>query len=89
MTDVNKDAHVVFEDLTNGRRCNQKSLMCGYLNLNSIRNKHEYIRDLLQRNLVDILFLSETKINAPFPDAQFSIDNLTMCVLKGINLEEE
>jgi exonuclease III len=40
--------------------------MCGYLNINSIRNKHEYIRDLLQRNLVDILFLSETKIDASF-----------------------
>lgn len=47
--------------------------MCGYLNINSIRNKHEYIR-----NLIDILFLSETKIDASFPDAQFSIDNFTM-----------
>ena len=64
--------------LTKARRCNPKSLMCGYLSINSIRNKHEYIRDLLQRNLVDILFLSETKIDASFPDAQFSIDNFTM-----------
>jgi hypothetical protein len=52
--------------LTKARRCNPKSLMCGYLSINSIRNKHEYIRDLLQRNLVDILFLSETKIDASF-----------------------
>jgi hypothetical protein len=73
LTDINKDAHDVFEDLAKGRRCNPKSLMCGYLNINSIRNKHEYIR-----NLVDILFLSETKIDASFPDAQFSIDNFTM-----------
>jgi hypothetical protein len=73
LTDVNKDAHDVFENLTKARRCNPKSLMCGYLNINSIRNKHEYIR-----NLVDILFLSETKIDASFPDAQFSIDNFTM-----------
>ena len=49
-----------------------------FKNINSIRNKHEYIRDLRQRNLVDILFLSETKIDASFPDAQFLIDNFTM-----------
>jgi hypothetical protein len=78
LTDVNKDAHDVFENLTKARRCNPKSLMCGYLSINSIRNKHEYIRDILQRNLVDILFLSETKIDASFPDAQFLIDNFTM-----------
>jgi hypothetical protein len=54
LTDVNKDAHDVFEDLTKARRCNPKSLMCGYLIINSIRHKHEYIRDLLQRNVVDI-----------------------------------
>ena len=78
LTDVNKDAHDVFENLTKARRCNTKSLMCGYLNINSTRNKHEYIRDLLQRNLVDILFLSERKIDASFPDAQFSIHNFTM-----------
>ena len=75
LTDVNKGAHGVFGDLTKARRCNLKSLMCGYLSINSIRNKHEYIQDLLHRNLVDILFLSETKIDASFPDAQFSIDN--------------
>jgi hypothetical protein len=78
LTDVNKGAHDVFGDLTKARRCNLKSLMCGYLNINSIRNKHEYIQDLLHRNLVDILFLSEKKIDASFPDAQFSIDNFTM-----------
>jgi hypothetical protein len=54
VTSKNKDAHDVFEDLTKARRCNPKSLMCGYLIINSIRHKHEYIRDLLQRNVVDI-----------------------------------
>jgi hypothetical protein len=36
------------------------------------------IKEDLQRNLVDILFLSETQNDASFPDAQFSIDNFTM-----------
>lgn len=31
LTDINKDAHDVFEDLTKSRRFNPTSLMCGYL----------------------------------------------------------
>ncbi|VDI69629.1 Hypothetical predicted protein [Mytilus galloprovincialis] len=54
------------------------NLMCGYLNINSIRHKFESIKDLLHRNLVDILFLSETEIDESFPNAQFCVDNFTM-----------
>ena len=79
LTDVNKDTHDVFENLAKARRCNPKSLMCGYLNINSTRNKHEYIRDLLQRNLVDILFLTPS----------FQLITLRCSVPTGINLEEE
>jgi hypothetical protein len=59
----------VFEDLT--MRCNPSNLVCGYLNINGLRYKYEHITDLLQRNLVDILFRSEAKIDPFFPDAQF------------------
>ena len=31
--------------------------MCGYLDINSIRNKFEPIKDMLHRNLVDILLV--------------------------------
>ncbi|CAC5422127.1 unnamed protein product [Mytilus coruscus] len=48
------------------------------MNINSIRYKFEPIKDLLHQNLVDILFLSETKIDESFPNAQFGVDNFTM-----------
>jgi hypothetical protein len=61
----------VFEDLT--MRCNPSNLVCGYLNINGLRYEYEHITDLLQRNLVDILFRSEAKIDPFFPDAQFLV----------------
>ncbi|CAC5385397.1 unnamed protein product [Mytilus coruscus] len=57
----------VFEELKKVRSSNTSNLMCGYLNINSLRYKFEPIKDLLHRNLVDILFLSETKIDESFP----------------------
>ncbi|CAG2197804.1 unnamed protein product [Mytilus edulis] len=68
----------VFEELKKVRSSNTSNLMCGYLNINSLRYKFECIKDLLHRNLVDILFLSETKIDESFPNAQFCVDNFTM-----------
>ncbi|CAC5388052.1 unnamed protein product [Mytilus coruscus] len=68
----------VFEELKKVRSSNTSNLMCGYLNINSLRYKFEPIKDLLHRNLVDILFLSETKIDESFPNAQFCVDNFTI-----------
>jgi hypothetical protein len=58
----------VFEDLT--MRCNPSNLVCGYLNINGLRYKYEHIKDLLQRNLFDVIFRSEAKIDPFFPNAQ-------------------
>lgn len=52
--------------------------MCAYLNINSIRFKFTYIKELLINNTVDLLFLSETKIDSSFPDALFAMDNYHM-----------
>ena len=41
----------------------------------SVWYKFESIKDLLNRNILDILFLSETKIDDSFTDALFSVDN--------------
>lgn len=58
-------------------RCNPSNLVCGYLNINGLRYKYEHIKDLLQRNLFDIIFRSEAKIDLFFPGAQF-VDNFSM-----------
>ena len=44
-----------------------------YLNVNSITNKFNYIELLLAKN-VNVLYVSETKIDSSFPDSQFMIN---------------
>jgi hypothetical protein len=56
------------------------SIVCGlykiaYLNINSLRYKFCYISELLTANIVDMLFLSETKIDDSFTDTQFQVNN--------------
>ena len=45
-------------------------LSVGHLSINSIRNKFEFLEDLINRNLEIILF-SETKLDDSFPSTQF------------------
>ena len=40
-----------------------------------MRNKFDYVKELLQRNIVDILFLAETKIDETFVDVQFQVND--------------
>ena len=47
-----------------------------HINLNSIRNKFEMLRELVQ-NRIDILLISETKINSSFPTSQFEIEGFS------------
>ncbi|XP_056013254.1 uncharacterized protein LOC130052406 isoform X3 [Ostrea edulis] len=70
--------HDIWENLVNVRKANPAKLICGYLNINSLAGEYDQIKDILQRNLIDMLFLAETKIDASYPDAQFVIDNYTM-----------
>ena len=43
-----------------------------YLNVNSIRNKFNDLQELIKGNL-DVVMIAETKINASFTMAQFSL----------------
>ena len=47
-------------------------LILGHLNINSIRNKFEVLKFIIGNN-IDILLLSETKLDDSFPSAQFLI----------------
>ena len=44
-----------------------------HLNVNSLRNKFQCLKDVIGQN-IDIFLVSETKLNDLFPDAQFLID---------------
>ena len=50
----------------------QIKLVVGHLNINSIRNKFDNLKYIID-NSVDILLISETKLNETFPENQFII----------------
>ena len=47
----------------------------GYLNINSIRNKIIYLRELVSKAPIDIFCIEETKIDESFPNSQLFIEN--------------
>ena len=52
---------------------NADRIIVGHLNINSIRKKIDLLGDIIQ-DKVDILLVSETKINDSFPTAQFKLN---------------
>ena len=48
-------------------------LTIGYLNINSIRNKYDSLKEIVSKNL-DILIVAETKIDDSFPKEQFHLE---------------
>ena len=55
------------------RNDNVNKLIFAYFNINPIRNKFELLKEQIIGN-VDILKISETKINDIFPHSQYLID---------------
>ena len=47
-------------------------MIFGHLNINSVRNKFDLPGDIIKNN-VDILMISETKLDSSFPNGQFQI----------------
>ena len=52
-------------------------VIIGHININSIRNKFEPLVSFINNNL-DILMISETKIDDTFPDSQFLIEGFSV-----------
>ena len=52
---------------------NINRLMIGHININSIRNKFEMLSNIIKDNL-DILMISETKLDLTFSSNQFTIE---------------
>ena len=55
---------------------NINRLIIGQLNINSLRNKFESLVQQVSRN-IDILMVSETKLDNSFPVSQFFIESFT------------
>ena len=52
---------------------NSNRLVFGNLNINTINNKFEQLKHIVKNN-VDVLVVTETKLDSSFPSGQFSID---------------
>ena len=69
VTDSPDSANTILKNL---RLANVNRLICAQLNINSIRNKFESLKEIVSTN-VDILLICETKLDSSFPKAQFHI----------------
>ena len=61
------------EEMIHFRTLHPKNLISGHININGFRNKFYEISDLLTQSLLDILFVSETKLDMSFPNIQFNV----------------
>ena len=55
---------------------NLHRIIIAQININSIRNKFEFLFDAVSEN-IDILFIFETKLDSSFPKAQFFVKGFT------------
>ena len=69
--DTPEDTHLM--QLKSLRTKNQEKLIFAHININSIRNKFIILKEFV-KNTIDILLISETKIDDTFPSAQFLIE---------------
>ena len=63
---------------------NPNKILLGHLNINSVRSKFECLRDIINNN-IDILLISETKLDVTFPVGQFLINGFHSPVRKDRN----
>ena len=62
--------------LKNLRLKNVNRLICAQLNINALRNKFESLIYIINNN-IDILMISETKLDPSFPTGQFHIHDFS------------
>ena len=55
------------------RRDHPNNIVIGHLNINSIREMFECLKDIIGTS-IDMLLISETKLNDTFPQGQFVIN---------------
>ena len=64
-----------YKVLANFYKINSKNITFSHLNINSLTNKFPELHDIFRNGACSIIFLSETKIDPSFPNAQFTITN--------------
>ena len=70
LSDAISDEEDIFHDLRLvGNRC-RNNVIISHLNINSLRHTFHDISDLFSDRLLDILFISETKLDSTFTEAK-------------------
>ncbi len=73
--DTDIDISQIYQDFINLRRKQPGKFLIAQININSLQYKHEELKVLLDNNLVDCLFISETKLNTSHMSSNFEVDN--------------
>ena len=66
------------DELVRLRRQNGKELLIAHSNINSVQNKFEELTNIIRAIRAHIMFVSETKIDSSYPNAQFSIPGYSL-----------
>ena len=75
--EINNDEFLnLLSTIKNLRLSNVNGVVIGNLNINSLSNKFNQLKELVLKH-VDILVLTETKLDDSFPNSQFSIDGFS------------
>ena len=69
--------HITNADLKSLRIRNLNKTVLDHLNINSIRNKFDFLAHQVKGN-IDILMISETKLDESFPPSQFLLDGYSV-----------
>ena len=69
--------HITNADLKSLRIRNLDKIVVGHLNTNSIRNKFDFLVHQVKGN-IDILMISETKLDENFPPSQLFLDGYSV-----------
>ena len=68
-----KDSNFDLHDLVKRRKEFENNPIVGYLNINHLSSKIDYLREIYSKSPINILCRDEKKLDSSYPDAQFEI----------------
>ena len=68
----------LFRPVFDFRRKHPSNFIFAHVNVNSLRHKFASLHEILSKNCLDYFAISETKLDASFPDAQFNVNDFNI-----------
>ena len=78
LNNLNETLPSVFDEIKNVRNNHTYKFMVSHLNINSLKSKFVEIHELLNDKIVDLFFISETKLDPTFRDSLFEVSGYKM-----------